>query len=102
MTRQTIKNWRWAALALALTLLASVGAATRVLAQNTPPGSDSGLGQLSGLLPRDHLTTESAIQANLSTETERLPLYTRAAYCKPPCFILLHPSPPRLPHNLER
>jgi hypothetical protein len=38
-------------------------------------GSASGLGQLSGLLPRDQLTLESAIQVNLSNETVRLPLY---------------------------
>jgi hypothetical protein len=30
---------------------------------------------MSGLLPRDHLTLESAIQVNLSNETVRLPLY---------------------------
>ena len=33
------------------------------------------LGQQSGLLPRDHLTEESAIQVNLSKESVRLPLY---------------------------
>jgi hypothetical protein len=38
-------------------------------------GMATGLGQLSGLLPRDKLTTESAIQVNLSNETVRLPLY---------------------------
>ena len=38
-------------------------------------GSATGLGQLSGLLPRDKLTEESAIQVNLSNETVRLPLY---------------------------
>ena len=38
-------------------------------------GSARGLGQLSGLLPRNKLTEESAIQVNLSNETVRLPLY---------------------------
>jgi hypothetical protein len=38
-------------------------------------GSATGLGPLSGLLPRDHLTEQSAIQVNLSNETARLPLY---------------------------
>ena len=38
-------------------------------------GSATGLGQLSGLLPRKKLTEESAIQVNLSNETVRLPLY---------------------------
>src|ERR1700688_3293002 len=39
------------------------------------PGAADGLGQLTGLLPRNHLTEESAIQVNLSNETVRLPLY---------------------------
>ncbi len=39
-----------------------------------------GLGQLRGLLPADHLTVESAIQVDLSTETVRLPLYKGTAY----------------------
>ena len=42
-------------------------------------GSATGLGQLSGLLPRSHLTTESAIQINLSNQTARLPIYPGVA-----------------------
>ena len=38
-------------------------------------GAAGRLGPLSGILPRDHLTVESAIQVNLSNETARLPLY---------------------------
>ena len=49
-----------------------------------PPGESTGLGQLSGLLPRDHLTLESAIQVNLSNETVRLPLYPGIAYAGTP------------------
>jgi hypothetical protein len=48
------------------------------------PGAATGLGQLSGLLPRDHLTLESAIQVNLSNETVRLPLYPGIAYAGTP------------------
>src|SRR6266567_4663943 len=51
-----------------------------------------GLGQLSGLLPRDHLTEESAIQVDLSHETVRLPLYKGEAYGKTAWFILLDAS----------
>ena len=40
----------------------------------THTGSATGLGQLSGLLPRNKLTLESAIQVNLSNQTVRLPL----------------------------
>ncbi len=47
----------------------------RAHAAHDGSGSATGLGQLSGLLPRDHLTLESAIQVNLSNETVRLPLY---------------------------
>ena len=38
-------------------------------------GSTSDLGQTGGLLPRNHLTLESAIHVNLNNETARLPLY---------------------------
>src|SRR6267142_2366623 len=43
--------------------------------QSRDRGSATGLGQLSGLLPRNKLTLESAIKVNLSDETVRLPLY---------------------------
>jgi len=62
-----------------------------------PPG---GLGQLSGLLPRDHLTEESAIQVDLSNETVRLPLYKGDAYGKTAWFILLDASDAGLAHDL--
>ena len=45
-------------------------------------GAASGLGQLSGLLPRGKLTEESAIQVNLSNEMVRLPLYLGEAHGK--------------------
>jgi hypothetical protein len=42
-------------------------------------GSASGLGQISGLLPADHLTLPSALQVDLSADTARLPLYPGTA-----------------------
>jgi hypothetical protein len=42
---------------------------------DSPPGAANGLGQLTGLLPRDHLTVESAISVNLNNESVRLPIY---------------------------
>jgi hypothetical protein len=42
--------------------------------------SSKGLGPISGLLPRDHLTEESAIQVDLNKESVRLPLYQGVAY----------------------
>src|SRR5260221_13996025 len=62
-----------------------------------PPG---GLGQMSALLPRDHLTEVSAIQADLSTETVRLPLDTGKAYGKTGWCIILDASDGGLAHDL--
>src|SRR3989440_4759482 len=64
------------------------------------PSSVGGLGQLSGLLPRDHLTEESAIQVDLSNETVRLPLYKGEANGKTAWFILLDASDVGLAHDL--
>ena len=41
--------------------------------------STTGLGQLNGLLPRNKLTLESALQVNLSNDTARLPIYPGTA-----------------------
>src|SRR6266446_5020158 len=62
--------------------------------------SPGGLGQMSALLPRDHLTEESAIQVDLSTETVRLPLYKGEAYGKTAWFIILDASDVGLAHDL--
>src|SRR5438552_5081028 len=69
------------------------------------PGAAKGLGQLSGLLPRDHLTTESAIQVDLDKETVRLPLYKGVAYKGTPnqetvWYVLLDASDAGLAHDL--
>ncbi len=58
-----------------------------------------GLGQLSGLLPRDHLTEESAIQVDLNNETVRLPLYKGEASGKTAWFVLTidNPTPAQNP-----
>ena len=71
-------------------------------ATSAKPGS---LGQISGLLPRTHLTEESAIQVNLSKETVRLPLYPGTAYAGTPhaekvWYVLLDASDPGLAHDL--
>jgi hypothetical protein len=70
-------------------------------------GAATGLGQLSGLLPRQNLTEESAIQINLSNETARLPLYKGVApNPKEPSktetvwFLLLDASDSGLAHDL--
>ena len=48
------------------------------------PAEATGLGQLSGLLPRNKLTLQSAIEVNLSQEYVRLPLYPGIAYAGTP------------------
>src|SRR5258706_10127173 len=62
-----------------------------------PPG---GLGQMSALLPRDHLTEESAIQVDLSTETVRLPLYKGKANGETVWYVLLDASDQGIAHDL--
>jgi hypothetical protein len=99
MTRSTIRSLKWAALALALIIPA--GLARHVLAQNpAPPGAATGLGRLSGLLPRDHLTLESAIQVDLTHETVRLPLYPGKVHGQPVWYILLDASDAGAAHDL--
>ncbi|MBA3263417.1 MAG: hypothetical protein H0T69_13300, partial [Thermoleophilaceae bacterium] len=69
---------------VALFVLAALGLTASVVLLSRSSGSAAaaarssqvgGLGQTSGLLPRDHLTLGSAIQVNLSKQTVRLPIY---------------------------
>jgi hypothetical protein len=62
----------------------SASAAPAAPARADQPPESNGLGQLSGLLPRNKLTLQSAIQVNLSNETVRLPLYPGIAYAGTP------------------
>jgi hypothetical protein len=90
--------------AIAVLLVATFGA---VVAGNTGHKVSSasadgggGLGQLSGLLPRNQLTTESALQVDLSHETVRMPLYKGVANGQTAWFILLDASDVGLAHDL--
>jgi hypothetical protein len=81
--------------------VAGLPAAT-ALAQATVPAEATGLGQLSGVLPADHLTLESAIEVNLSQEYVRLPIYPGTAYAGTPhaekvWYILEDASTPEPP-----
>lgn len=76
-------------------------------AGQTGKGAATGLGQIDGLLPRKHLTLESAIDVNLSNETLRLPLYKGTApvpdnpsKTETVWFVLLDASDPGLAHDL--
>ena len=69
----------------------------RSAAKAAPAG---GLGQLSGLLPRDKLTEQSAINVNLSNETVRLPLYPGKANGQTVWYVLLDASDAGLADDL--
>src|SRR4029077_15498214 len=58
------------------------------------------LGQTSGLLPRENLTLDSAIQVDLDKETVRLPLYKGTANGQTAWFVLLDASDLGLAHDL--
>jgi hypothetical protein len=73
-----------ASTSLAIVAGAGTAASAATVRAHQVPGEATGLGQLSGLLPRDKLTLESAIQVDLSNETVRLPLYPGIAYAGTP------------------
>jgi hypothetical protein len=84
---------------------ASAAPAAHVAKADNVPGAATGLGQLSGLLPRNHLTEESALQVDLTHETARLPLYPGTAYKGTPheekvWYVLLDASDAGLAHDL--
>jgi hypothetical protein len=72
------RAWAGAA-SLAIIAAVAVTASQALAGSKGPTSSANGLGPTSGLLPRDHLTEESAIQVDLSKETVRLPLYRGVA-----------------------
>ena len=80
-----LKRPRWlAAAATAMAAAAVLATVATTGASAAPskaarPAQATGLGQTSGLLPRDHLTEESALQVDLTHETVRLPLYPGTA-----------------------
>jgi hypothetical protein len=79
------RRWWLAAAAAVLVAVSAVlttvgsGGANAAPAKATAAQAGN-LGQLTGLLPRDHLTEESALQVDLTHETVRLPLYPGTAY----------------------
>jgi hypothetical protein len=94
-----LAGWAGAASAAPAASAASTGCKAKI------PGEAKGLGQLCGLLPRDKLTLESAIEVNLSKEYVRLPLYPGIAYAGTPhaekvWYILMDASDPGLAHDL--
>jgi len=94
------RRW-WLAAGVAAAVAASAVLATAAFAGPDAAGAKpGGLGPTTGLLPRDHLTLESAIQVNLSKETVRLPLYPGTAHGKKVWYVLLDASDAGLAHDL--
>jgi hypothetical protein len=71
---------------------AIVTGGTAIAGGKDAPASAKGLGRLTGLLPRDQLTVESAIQVDLDRESVRLPLYKGEANGQTVWFVLLDGS----------
>ncbi|HEV2238163.1 MAG TPA: hypothetical protein VGR57_15995 [Ktedonobacterales bacterium] len=99
--RSIFRNKR-ALLAVGTLVLVAMLAGLRLMEAAAAPKDDvsGGLGQLGGLLPRDHLTEESALQVDLSHETVRLPLYKGVAYGQTAWFVLLDASDAGLARDL--
>src|SRR5437660_1243611 len=86
--------------ALTLAILAAAIASQALGGSQHGSKSASGLGPVTGLLPANHLTEESAIQVDLSKESVRLPLYQGRANGKTVWFVLLDASDSGIAHDL--
>ena len=92
---------RWGAtVVVALAVAATVVFSTAAFTQTSTAAKANALGPRKGLLPRDHLTLESAIQVNLSKETVRLPLYKGKADGQTVWYVLLDASDAGVAHDL--
>src|SRR6266702_8516562 len=94
------RRWWLSAVAALAVAVSAVLATAAFTGADAAPSKTGGLGQTTGLLPRDHLTVESAIQVNLSKETVRLPLYPGTAHGKKVWYVLLDASDAGLAHDL--
>ena len=86
--------------ALTVAIVAAVIASQALGGSKDGSPSSSGLGALTGLLPRDHPTEESAIQVDLSKESVRLPLYKGEANGQTVWYVLLHSPHQGIAHHL--
>jgi hypothetical protein len=103
-----VAKWRLLVMAAAAIMAGAVaigqlgGSGGEALAGTTKVSrtANGGLGRLSGVLPRDHLTEESAIKVDLSKETVRLPLYRGRADGETVWYVLLDASDQGIAHDL--
>jgi hypothetical protein len=99
--KKLTRRWWLAAAAVAVAVSAALTSVVSAGSHATAAAATVGsLGPTTGLLPRDHLTLESAIQVNLSKETVRLPLYPGTAHGKQVWYVLLDASDAGLAHDL--
>jgi hypothetical protein len=98
--KQLSKRWLLGAVTLAIAAGVAVVGGQALAGSKDAPASAKGLGPLTGLLPRDHLTVESAIQVDLSKETVRLPLYKGKANGETVWYILVDASDAGIAHDL--
>jgi hypothetical protein len=94
------KRWLLAAATFGIVAAAATAGTEALAGSKGPPASAKGLGPLSGLLPRDHLTEESAIQVDLSKESVRLPLYKGTANGETVWYVVLDASDQGIAHDL--
>jgi len=96
---------RWLA-PLGVAILAAIAVPVAVARHGASAASTTGssragdIGSTGGLLPRNQLTLESAIQVDLSKETVRLPLYKGKANGHTVWYVLLDASDAGLAHDL--
>ncbi len=89
-----------AAAALTVTAGAAAMGGQALAGSKDGTASAKGLGPISGLLPRDHLTVENAIQVDLTRESVRLPLYKGRANGETAWYVLLDASDSGIAHDL--
>jgi hypothetical protein len=73
----------WLAEGAVVVVVSAVLGTLAFASSTTGPARAGGLGETTGLLPRDHLRLESAIQVDLSKETVRLPLHRGGRTARP-------------------
>ena len=96
----TSRRWWLASIAAAAVAVSAVLATVASAGAGATSSKPGGLGQSSGLLPRSHLTLESALQVDLNKETVRLPLYPGTANGHKVWYVLLDASDAGLAHDL--
>ena len=99
---KVLSKWRVLTPVFALIAVAAIAMSTQAAAGSKAPkrAHRSSLGLTRGLLPRDHLTEESAIKVDLDKETVRLPLYKGKAGGETVWYVLLDASDQGIAHDL--